>query len=131
MWKNLKRQFKENFFIEIARKVWGLEGFIVNSDYCTKVLVLKSGFQCSLHYHKLKDEVFIILCGKVRMELNNKIYVLRKGDYMRVKPGDVHRFTGVTWFRDSIIVESSSTHKDKDTYRYEKSRKVRSYKKAC
>jgi hypothetical protein len=48
---------------KIARfeKVWGEEQWLVNTGaYCGKRMLLKKGFQCSLHHHKIKDETFIL-----------------------------------------------------------------------
>ncbi len=54
--------------IKIVTKEWGEERWIVNRDYCGKLLILKKGFRCSLHYHKNKDETFYVNKGKVLME---------------------------------------------------------------
>src|SRR4051812_37450647 len=40
-------------------KIWGREIWITNTAlYCGKHLLLNKGYQCSLHYHKIKDETF-------------------------------------------------------------------------
>ena len=104
-----------------VQKVWGSEEWIVNRNYCGKKLILNKGFRCSMHYHKLKDETFYILKGKVLLEIGMKKHVMLPGDSMLIKPGQKHRFTGL---EDSEIMEFSTHHEDSDSYRDEESGKV-------
>lgn len=46
-------------------KAWGWENWIVNAEYCGKVLFVKQGKQCSWHYHREKDETFYVQTGEV------------------------------------------------------------------
>jgi mannose-6-phosphate isomerase-like protein (cupin superfamily) len=100
--------------IEIHPKVWGEEHWIINKEYCGKKLVLKRGFRCSVHYHKIKDEVFYVIAGLVLMEMNGVSEVLRPGMKQYVAPGVKHRFTGL---QDSEIIEFSTHHVEEDSYR--------------
>jgi mannose-6-phosphate isomerase-like protein (cupin superfamily) len=99
-------------------KEWGEEHWIVNRDYCGKKLVLKRGFRCSLHYHKVKDEVFYVIVGRVLLEVDGERRVLVPGDHQRIAPGELHRFSGL---EDSEIIEFSTHHEDSDSYRVEPS----------
>ena len=108
--------------VAIVPKLWGYEKWLENNDrYCCKLLVLKRGYQCSLHYHKNKDEMFLVTEGQVRMEIEEEVYHMMPGHYIRLKPGTNHRFTGV---EDSIIVEISTTHREEDSHRIEKAKVV-------
>jgi|SRR3989338_1510869 len=102
-------------------KVWGKEVWIVNRRYCGKILVLNKGFQCSMHYHKKKDETFYVLIGKVLMELGTSRLIMHPGESLLIPPGAQHRFTGI---EDSEILEFSTHHEDEDSYRVQESRKV-------
>ncbi|HVG92974.1 MAG TPA: cupin domain-containing protein [Planctomycetota bacterium] len=101
----------------IVPKDWGEEHWIVNGSYCGKKLVLRRGHRCSLHYHKVKDEVFYVIQGKVLLEVGGDELILEPGDHRHVAPGTVHRFTGID---DSEIIEFSTHHEDSDSYRVEK-----------
>lgn len=94
-------------------KVWGHEEWIVNRDYCGKLLHLRKGMQCSLHYHLHKDETFYLMSGKVSLEVGNMIRILNPGDSEHIEPGCAHRFSGI---EDSLIIEFS-THDDDDNVR--------------
>jgi mannose-6-phosphate isomerase-like protein (cupin superfamily) len=100
----------------VVPKSWGEEHWIVNRDYCGKKLVLKKGHCCSLHFHRVKDEVFYVIKGRVYLELGNEQVVLLPGDHRHVPTGTPHRFTGL---EDSEIIEFSTHHEDSDSHRIE------------
>jgi mannose-6-phosphate isomerase-like protein (cupin superfamily) len=103
--------------LPIVPKVWGYEKWLENNDkYCCKLLSLNKGFQCSLHYHKEKDEMFLVTAGHVRLEFGGEVMFLRPGNFVRIVPGTYHRFRGI---EDSIIIEVSTHHEDADSYRLE------------
>ncbi len=108
--------------IDIVPKVWGHEKWLENNEkYCSKLLSLKKGYQCSLHYHRVKDEMFLVTKGHVRLEVGKKVLHMREGNFARILPGTLHRFRGI---EDSEILEVSTHHSEKDSYRLEESRKV-------
>lgn len=107
--------------IKVVPKVWGEERWIVNRDYCGKLLILKKGFRCSIHYHKAKDETFYVNKGRVLLELDGNKVIMKPGQAQLVKPSQKHRFTGL---EDSEIIEFSSHHDDSDSFRDEPSGKV-------
>jgi len=100
--------------VKQVKKEWGSEVWMANNKlYCGKKLILKKGKRGSLHKHKNKDETFYIENGRLLMELDGKTFIM-KGDVVRIKPGILHRYTGL---EDSMIIEISTHHEDKDTYR--------------
>ena len=101
---------------KVVQRVWGSEEWIVNKDYCGKILNLKKGFRSSIHYHKNKDETFYLLSGKVLLEIGDEKKVLEPGDIQIILPNQKHRFTGL---EDSKIIEFSTHHEDSDSYRDE------------
>ena len=108
--------------VKMIPKLWGYEQWIENNEkYCCKILALNKGYQCSLHYHKNKDETFLVTAGHVRLELGDEVMHLRPGSFVRVLPNTPHRFAGI---EDSLITEISTHHEDSDSYRIEESRKM-------
>lgn len=106
---------------EIHKKIWGREEWIVDREYCGKILILKKGFRCSIHYHKKKDETFYVLKGKVLLELGKERKILAPGDVVVIEREMKHRFTGL---ENSKIIEFSTHHEDSDSYREVESGKV-------
>lgn len=100
--------------IPVHPKVWGEEHWIVNRDYCGKKLVLRKGYRCSMHLHKIKDETFYVIKGRVLMEVSGKSRILTPGDKQHIQVKDSHRFTGL---EDSEIIEFSTHHREDDSYR--------------
>ena len=104
-------------------KLWGKEEWLVNNDkYCCKILYLNKGYQCSLHYHKKKDETFYVLEGVIELQVDTLRFNLQETDYFRITPNTLHRFKSIT--DKSKILEVSTTHYDTDSYRIENSRKI-------
>jgi mannose-6-phosphate isomerase-like protein (cupin superfamily) len=108
--------------MKTIKKVWGEEKWIINNElYCYKKLYLYEGYRCSLHYHKIKDETFVIEKGLVEMECGDICKKMSVGEQIRIKPNIYHRFTGIT---NSVIIEISTTHREEDSYRQTKSKKI-------
>jgi len=117
----LNRSERDN--MEFVKKAWGHELLVCNTpDYCGKVLKLKEGYQCSMHYHKIKDETFLVTEGVVRLQIGVAVRTLYPNDVVRVRRFVNHQFTGLT---DATIIEFSSHHDDDDSYRITKSGKVK------
>lgn len=105
----------------IHKKVWGEEHWVVNKNYCGKILILQKGYRCSIHYHELKDETFYVLTGRVLLEVNGHPKILMSGDKQHIGLGDMHRFTGL---ENSRMVEFSTHDSPTDNYRTVLSEKV-------
>jgi mannose-6-phosphate isomerase-like protein (cupin superfamily) len=124
-------QLRRNEIIKVVPKGWGEERWIHNDElYCGKILIVKAGKRCSLHYHKLKTESFYIASGHLRLELTDlksalqgpplirEQFEMRAGDALLLKPGDVHRFSGIA--EESWIFEFSTQHFDEDSHRIQR-----------
>ncbi len=56
--------------VRVVPKGWGSEVWIVNGDlYCGKILKIRKGKRCSLHFHKLKTESFYLRAGRLRVRV--------------------------------------------------------------
>lgn len=99
------------------KKTWGYEDWLENNElYCLKILhsngIWSSGGK--FHYHKVKDETFVVVEGTMLLDLKDKRYKLSEGMKIRIKPLTRHRFKAFT--KDCTMLEVSTTHKDSDTY---------------
>ena len=121
---------KNSLPIKFVPKGWGFEKWIVNnSEYCGKLLYFVKGKRCSWHYHKLKDEVFYVQSGKIKVFYSegDEIYsegilkaesvILRPGDNFHVYRGLRHQMIAL---EDTELFEFSTQHFDSDSYRIEK-----------
>ena len=103
-------------------KKWGSEDWIINNDkYCGKRLLLNRGYQCSVHYHELKEETFYINKGLVLLQVGTERVLMKPGQSLEIRPGERHRFIGIT---DAEIIEFSTKHMEDDSHRETQSGKV-------
>tara|TARA_E500000305_G_scaffold97675_3_gene88840 strand:- start:2718 stop:4211 length:1494 start_codon:yes stop_codon:yes gene_type:complete len=86
---------------------------VVNREYCKKLLIALPGQTHPEQYHKMKEETFVVLHGKVDLYLDDVQHKLSKGDVVTIKPGVKHKFETMD---GCIIEEVSSTHYTDDSY---------------
>lgn len=121
-------ELRSDELIKHVPKGWGEERWIHNDElYCGKILILRQGKHCSLHYHQLKTETFFVAKGELRMELTDlegarqeppvirEVFTMTEGDAILLRPGTVHRFTGLA--EETQIFEFSTQHFDEDSHR--------------
>jgi mannose-6-phosphate isomerase-like protein (cupin superfamily) len=108
--------------VHIEPKGWGREVWIANNHrYCGKILEIRQGKRCSLHYHKLKTETFYLRTGKLKVRVKESAaaealeeFILGPGDCMDVPAGTVHQMEAL---EDSELLEFSTQHFETDSHR--------------
>tara|TARA_R100000664_G_C2745931_1_gene133706 strand:+ start:1409 stop:1786 length:378 start_codon:yes stop_codon:yes gene_type:complete len=108
-----------------VEKGWGHEIWIINkSEYCGKLLFFKKGKMCSWHHHKIKDEVFYLQSGLMRVKFSYEDdiqkadeIILEPGQNFYVPTGLRHRMIAL---EDSELFEFSTEHFDSDSHRIQK-----------
>jgi mannose-6-phosphate isomerase-like protein (cupin superfamily) len=108
--------------VHIEPKGWGREVWIANNPlYCGKILEIRKGRRCSLHYHKLKTESFYLHKGRLKVRVKESVdsdrldeFEISPGDCMDVSPGFVHQMEAL---EDSELFEFSTQHFETDSYR--------------
>jgi mannose-6-phosphate isomerase len=101
---------------ERVEKPWGHELIWAKTErYTGKMLFVKAGHSLSLQFHKVKDEAWYVLSGRVKLELGAmgermlNSEVVGPGAAFHVAPGTVHRVTAV---EDTTILEVSTPQLD-------------------
>jgi mannose-6-phosphate isomerase-like protein (cupin superfamily) len=104
-----------------VEKGWGYELWVVNKAYCGKLLHFQRGRRCSWHYHRLKDEVFYLHAGRLRVRFGPTddlaaadSIVLLPGMSFAVPPGLRHQMEAE---EDSDLFEFSTYHDEADSIR--------------
>jgi mannose-6-phosphate isomerase-like protein (cupin superfamily) len=108
--------------IHVEPKGWGREVWIANNtQYCGKILEIRKGKRCSLHFHKVKTESFYLRSGHLRLRVKESAsaavvreFDLYQGECMDVSPGLVHQMEAL---EDSELFEFSTQHFESDSYR--------------
>jgi mannose-6-phosphate isomerase-like protein (cupin superfamily) len=108
--------------VHIQPKVWGREIWIANNNlYCGKILEIRKGRMCSLHFHKLKTESFYLRAGRLRVRIKESAdsevieeFEMSAGQCMDVPPGLVHQMEAL---EDAELLEFSTQHFESDSHR--------------
>jgi len=105
---------------------YGIENFykhgitminIINHRYCKKLIIMLPGQNHPPQFHKIKEESFFILYGKVNLILDKKNYVLNSGDIKTIKSGEIHEF----YTKGGAVIEELSTqHIKRDSFYLDK-----------
>jgi mannose-6-phosphate isomerase-like protein (cupin superfamily) len=106
----------------IEPKAWGREVWIANNSlYCGKILEIRKGKRCSLHFHKLKTESFYLRSGRLRVLVKEspdseiiEQFEMDPGECMDVPPGLVHQMEALD---DAELFEFSTQHFESDSHR--------------
>jgi mannose-6-phosphate isomerase-like protein (cupin superfamily) len=98
----------------VGPRPWGTEDLLalVSKQFSVKRLKVKAGNKGGLQYHRLKDEVQIMISGKmiIRFDIGDKILqekIIEAGDVVHFPPGLIHQEEAIT---DCELIEASSPH---------------------
>jgi len=108
--------------VHIEPKGWGREVWIANNElYCGKILEMRKGKRCSLHFHKLKTESFFLRSGRLKVRIKEspdseviEEFEMRAGDCIDIPQGLVHQMEAL---EDAELFEFSTQHFDSDSHR--------------
>ena len=109
-----------NLDLEISHH-YGIENFynygtsmitFVNEDYCKKVIFQFKDQINPGHFHKEKEETFVMLFGELFVTVDEKDYELKQGDMLKIIPGQIHSFSS----KVLLFEEISTTHKPNDSF---------------
>jgi mannose-6-phosphate isomerase-like protein (cupin superfamily) len=106
-------------------KAWGTELVYFNSpQLCAKRLLVKPGWRCSLHRHRVKSECFIVERGRGGMLLDGEPIDLTPGVIVEVPTGSWHMFWCPMAAPELVLLETSTHHDDEDVERQSPSREL-------
>tara|TARA_R100000808_G_scaffold1950_1_gene8192 strand:- start:5008 stop:5370 length:363 start_codon:yes stop_codon:yes gene_type:complete len=117
------------FRVKKVEKTWGHELWLANNEtenYCAKILFIKKNKSTSMHYHVKKHETMHVLKGTLMVEglgdrhnFGHKFAMMAKeGESLEIERGRAHKL--VAHHEDLTIIEASTFHRDKDSYRLHK-----------
>ena len=65
---------------------------LINKEYAKKIIVMLPNQSHPNHHHKIKDETFYVISGKLILTLNGKRKVLYPGDIIDIRKNSKHKF---------------------------------------
>ncbi len=99
---------------DLGPRVWGVETLLalVPQKYSVKRLEVKAGHKGGLQFHRLKDEVAVMISGQMIVRFDGGSGVLQErivgpGEVIHFPPGLVHQEEAIT---DCVLIEASTPH---------------------
>ena len=100
--------------VDLGERIWGEEVLlaVVSGKYSLKRLLVRGGCKGGLQYHRLKDEVSVVISGQMIIRTDNgsgKLVerIVGPGDVVHFAPGVVHQEEAIT---DCVLIEASTPH---------------------
>ena len=85
-------EYSHHYGVRNFREVGAVLINVINRLYAKKIIVQLAGQRHPHHYHKLKEETFLILWGSLISELDGKERIMLPGDTLTIPPGVWHSF---------------------------------------
>ncbi len=98
-------EFSHHYGIENFPEVGALLIDYVNRSYCKKLIIQLPGQHHPSHFHKRKEETFIVLYGQMELEIDGIRKTLHPGEKQIVHQGIWHSF----WTDTGVIFEEISS----------------------
>jgi mannose-6-phosphate isomerase-like protein (cupin superfamily) len=99
---------------DLGPRVWGSETLLalVSQKYSVKRLEIQAGHKGGLQFHRLKDEVAVMVSGQMIVRYDDgtgtmKERIVGPGDVVHFPPGLVHQEEAIT---DCVLIEASTPH---------------------
>ena len=103
----------------LVKKPWG--GYLIlekRPDYWLKKLFVKKGEKLSLQSHKERDEIWMVLKGKIDALKGNEHFILKEGELIKIRKREKHRIAGIA--KNSCVLEVAFGHpRERDIVRHE------------
>ncbi len=111
---NKTKQSKE---FELVKKPWGAYLILEkHPDYWIKKLFVNEGEELSLQSHKERDEIWMVLRGKIDALRGSKHFILKEGDFIKINKREKHRILGL---KKSCVMEVAfGRPRERDIIRY-------------
>ena len=109
---NFEAEYSHHYGIKKFNQVGVVIITVINRQYCKKILIQLPNQSHPSHYHKLKEETFLIVHGSLNLIVDGKEKLLLPGDTCLVQPGIWHSFSTS---EGCVFEEISTTHYNNDS----------------
>ncbi len=101
-----------------VKKPWG--GYSIlekRPDYWLKKLFVNKGEWLSLQSHEDREEIWVVLRGKIEARKGDARIIMKKGDFLKINKKEKHRIRGLA---NSLVLEAAlGKPRERDVIRYE------------
>lgn len=98
-------------------KPWGnIRAYVLNQPCTVKIITVEPGQETSLHYHKLRDDMWIMLDGGLEVTINDRVFEPAEGEEFMVPAMGLHKIRSLGKRGRVLEIDIGFTSED-DTYR--------------
>ena len=102
----------------IVDKPWGrVSTYSLNQPSSVRVIMVEPGHETSEHYHRLRDELWIVLDEGLQIQIGNRIIDARPGDEFVVTSEEPHRITNTATKGGRVLEIAHGYTTEDDTFR--------------
>jgi mannose-6-phosphate isomerase len=88
----------------IVEKPWGkVTTYALNQPSSVRVITIDPGQETSEHYHQLRDEMWVVLDGGLRVQIGNRIVEAKPGEEFVVQAEEPHRISNTGSRRGRVL----------------------------
>ena len=101
----------------LLEKPWGsIKAYALNQPCTVKLITVEAGQETSLHYHKLRDDMWIILDGGLEVSIGEKVFLPTEGEEFMVPAMGMHKLRSLGKRGRVLEIDIGFTSED-DNYR--------------
>jgi mannose-6-phosphate isomerase len=102
----------------ILDKPWGkVATYALNQPSSVRVITVEPGQETSVHYHRMRDEMWIVLDEGITIQIGNRVARARAGEEFVVSAEEVHRIANETERRGRVLEIAYGYTTEDDTLR--------------
>ncbi len=104
----------------IVDKPWGkVVTYALNQPASVRVITVEPGQETSVHYHELRDEMWVVLDPGLTLQIGNKVVEAAPGEEFMVGVETTHRITNAGGVRGRVLEIAYGYTSEEDTLRLE------------
>ncbi len=76
----------------IVEKPWGrVQTLLLNQPASVRIITIEAGQETSEHFHRLRDEMWVVLDDGLEIKLGGEVHQAKAGDQFLVPAEQIHR----------------------------------------
>jgi mannose-6-phosphate isomerase len=104
----------------IIDKPWGkVVTYALNQPSSVRVITVEPGQETSVHYHQMRDEMWVVLDPGLTLQIGNKVVEAMPGEEFMVSAETTHRITNPAAARGRVLEIAYGYTTEDDTLRLE------------
>jgi mannose-6-phosphate isomerase len=104
----------------IIDKPWGkVVTYALNQPASVRVITVEPGQETSVHFHRLRDEMWVVLDPGLTIMIGNRIVEAKPGDEFQVAAETAHRISNPSAARGRVLEIAYGYTTEDDTQRLE------------